>query len=168
MRYTFADRLPIFKNGHKADPQRIGEALQRIAENGILTPRAVVDAARKSTHPLHPHFDWDDKHAAELHRLNQARMIIAMIRIKEPRSKPTPAYISVGSKGSGRSYQEVKKVFSSSALTVIAIRDIERQIESLMKRLEDLKALKDIAKQLRPIREEIAKRRVEQENHTSA
>lgn len=49
---------------------------------GRLTPRAVVDAARDENHPLHGEFEWDDTVAAEAYRLDQARQLIADVRVE--------------------------------------------------------------------------------------
>ena len=48
---------------------------------GRLTPDAVVNAARDSENPLHPHFEWDDTKAAEAHRRNQARTLIKTVTL---------------------------------------------------------------------------------------
>lgn len=64
--------------------QKINDAavqeLKRIAaqSGGVLKPRAVVDAARADTSPLHSYFEWDDSKAAETHRIWQARQVISV------------------------------------------------------------------------------------------
>lgn len=73
IRYVFKEDEPIrIKAAAKANPQVIGEALSEVAKNegGRLTPGAVVSAARSQNHPLHPHFEWDDRVAAEAYRLD--------------------------------------------------------------------------------------------------
>jgi hypothetical protein len=58
---------------------------------GRLTPRNVVDAARKPDHPLHRRFEWNDGVAAEKYRLVQARQLIRTVRCSfvSPTSGPT-------------------------------------------------------------------------------
>lgn len=56
------------------------EAL-RIRNNGHLTPRAVVAAARPKRSPLHPAFEWDDQKAAESFREDQARYVLRQITV---------------------------------------------------------------------------------------
>lgn len=51
-------------------------------EKGNLDPKAVVEAARDPNHPLHEDFEWDNDHAAEQHRLQQARNLIRAIPIE--------------------------------------------------------------------------------------
>jgi len=58
----------------------ISRELEKIAVKnlGTITPTIVVDEAKNSAHPLHGHFEWNDKVAGHRFRLNQARsMIIA-------------------------------------------------------------------------------------------
>jgi hypothetical protein len=45
---------------------------------GRLTPSMVVNAARPKKHPLHPAFIWDDAAAAEEHRIDTARRLMAI------------------------------------------------------------------------------------------
>ncbi len=89
--YTFRDEPVAILNAKKADPQKIGRALAKIAEAnaGRLTPGAVVEAARSPNSALHRHFEWDDRKAAEAYRRDQAREIIAVIRVEQDGEKPT-------------------------------------------------------------------------------
>lgn len=66
-----------------ADAQPVGEELERLQRrNGErLTARIVVDAARSEESPLHAAFEWDDVRAAERYREDQARHVLACIRI---------------------------------------------------------------------------------------
>ena len=49
--------------------------------HGELTPQVVVDEARDETHPLHPHFEWDDVVAGEAYRRVQAAELIRSVKI---------------------------------------------------------------------------------------
>ena len=62
----------------------IAENLETIREgnDGKLRPVDVVDAARPATAPLHPLFTWDNKKAAEEHRLWQARQLIREVEVE--------------------------------------------------------------------------------------
>lgn len=61
--------------------QEIGEHLEALIEqsDGQLTPAIVVEDARAASSILHPNFEWDDRVAAEQHRLSTAREIIRSI-----------------------------------------------------------------------------------------
>lgn len=56
------------------------QSLREIEDrNGVLTPEAVVKAAKPKDHPLHDRFEWDDRRAGQKHRLHQARQMIRVI-----------------------------------------------------------------------------------------
>ena len=48
---------------------------------GRVTAEQLVQAARSARHPLHDDFVWDDKVAGHRYRLDQARKIIASVRM---------------------------------------------------------------------------------------
>jgi len=74
--YTWTPRAHV---GVPADVA--GRELSRMARKGEITARAVLNAARPEESPLHPAFEWDDAVAAELHREDQARLMLRSIRI---------------------------------------------------------------------------------------
>lgn len=49
--------------------------------HGELTPAIVVEEARAPDHPWHDEFEWNDEAAGERFRLNQARRLIARVRV---------------------------------------------------------------------------------------
>jgi hypothetical protein len=59
------------------------EAIGAIAQanDGVVTPYAVVEAAKNPKHILHECFDWDDTSAAYKYRLDTARHLIASIEV---------------------------------------------------------------------------------------
>jgi tRNA A37 N6-isopentenylltransferase MiaA len=78
----------------------IRNELTRLAaeHGGELQPKAVVDAARPDTSPLHNSFDWDDSEAAEKWRLQQARQLIRAVVIYEhvgKKSMPVRVFVSL-------------------------------------------------------------------------
>lgn len=61
----------------------VANQLQNIYDrNGTISPQIVVDEARDETHPLHPHFVWDDSVAGELYRCSQAAQMIRRVTIR--------------------------------------------------------------------------------------
>jgi len=62
----------------KSKSNPIAAELLRIAKEngGVLQAKAVVDAARRQSSPLHSKFEWDDSLAAEQYRIEQARHLI--------------------------------------------------------------------------------------------
>lgn len=67
---------------HKVSAQDVGEVCEMLEKKeGGLTPKALLDASRDVNAPLHKEFTWDDTEAAEKWRLEQARLLIAHVRI---------------------------------------------------------------------------------------
>lgn len=83
------------------DAQKAGEALASLeqASNGPLEPGMVVAAARDAASVLHPHFEWDDAKAADVHRTAQARELIRSLTVDISRSNlvetPVRAFVNV-------------------------------------------------------------------------
>src|SRR5580765_2008829 len=128
LRYTF--REPgIFHNNKEADPDAIGQELTRIkdANKGRLTPQSVVEEARKRSNPLHRHFEWNDKTAAEAYRLDQARTLIRIVQVEDTDNgdKPRRAFVSVND--DGVSYRGVTEVLSSQSLQLAVLVSAERE-----------------------------------------
>lgn len=77
------------------------------AGGGILRPKAVVDAAREKSSPLHRYFEWDNTRAAEAYRIWQARQLIVVVTMEFTKRRDeivtVQQYVSLGSdrKGSG-------------------------------------------------------------------
>src|SRR5476651_2627558 len=72
------------------EAQAAGEELERLraARNGNLIAAHVVEAAKRKTSVLHGVFEWDDKKAAHMHRLDQASGLIRHMVV-----------VSIGAKG---------------------------------------------------------------------
>lgn len=169
IKYIFNDDRPLtFKNAKKANPQTIGDALTKIANEagGRLLPKSVVLAARESKHPLHKHFEWDDTVAAEHYRHDQARTLITCIKIVDDKQdrEPARAFLSISDK-SGVSYRPLQVVMGSTELQLAVLQRAERDLEAFEKRYRDLG---DICDLVREAREKAVERRTSLESRTAA
>lgn len=67
--------------------QRYGERIAALEEeNGGVIPEILVDDAKKEQSPLHDWFEWDDKHAANRYRIEQAEYLLRhiVVTVKTP------------------------------------------------------------------------------------
>jgi hypothetical protein len=148
MRYVFRNEPLTIKAAKKANPQVIGEALAKIAEQqgGRLTPEAVVEAARSPRHPLHKHFEWDDQAAAAAFRLDQARGIIRIVRVEDDDAPEgcVRAFLSVADKGTA--YRGVQEVRTSVSLQTLVLRQAERDLEAFERRYRELTEICDLVR----------------------
>lgn len=127
--------------------------------NGRLTPKDVVDAARPPSSPLHPFFEWDDETAAESWRIETARELIRSVRveivtedvtlrayeyIRDPFMKGNEAgYVSIGKVKTSREltrevieaeFARVIEILNRTK-TVVQSLGMEKSIESLISRI---------------------------------
>lgn len=116
----------------KAVQDKLAEIYQR---DGALSPAAVVDEAKDRKSPLHEHFDWDNKAAAEAHRLNQARQLIrvAVRVIPTLSNSPLREYVSISS---------LRRTGTGSYIsTVDVVADEDRRAQALADALKTLQQL---------------------------
>lgn len=132
------------KSSIPIDPQAAGERLEalRVHNNGILTPRAVVDDARPEGAVLHDAFEWDDSVAAEKFREDQARYVLRSItvvmQVSEPEApKPMRAFVSVT--------QEDQRSYTSVS---VALSDADLRQQVLAQAMRDLLAWREKYKEL--------------------
>jgi hypothetical protein len=140
----------------RADPQQIGEALERIRldNGGELHPRGVVEGARSPTSPLHRHFEWNDRKAAEAHRVDQARALIRSIRVIDEKDQPRPAFLSIRA-DDGIGYRSYSDVISSVDLRQRLLEQAERDLNAWTLRYNELK---EIVSLIEPARRELRRR----------
>ncbi len=161
IRYVFREPPAGIPNIDGADPQTIGEALDKIADDndGELKPQVIVDTAQPADHPLNPHFEWDDGIAANAHRLDQARRLVRVIRVvddSEEDPEPRRAYLSIRSPKEGRRYVPHREIINSSRLQLLVLEEAMRDLESWERRYAEIV---DICREVRVLRERLRDRR---------
>lgn len=65
--------------------------------HGRILPKLVVEAAKNPRSPLHKEFEWDDRKAAAIQRIDRARELIREVRLMvvyDDRKIATPFYVS--------------------------------------------------------------------------
>lgn len=78
--------------------KKIIAELRRIARanDGVLAPENVVNAARSVRSPLHKLFDWDDTAAAEKWRIHQARQVLRVtVEFVGSEKSPVRVFVSL-------------------------------------------------------------------------
>jgi hypothetical protein len=142
IKYVFREDEPLcIKAAGKADAQTIGESLAEIAAKGgdKLKPEAVVFEARRKSHPLHRHFEWDDEVAAESYRVDQARNLIRIVRVidEDAHEGTSRAFVSISTK-TGTAYHTIEKVKSSADLQLAVMQQADRDLEAFQRRYREL------------------------------
>jgi folylpolyglutamate synthase/dihydropteroate synthase len=162
IRYVFREDLQFLpiKNAKGAKAQVLGEALAKIAADnaGRLKPKNVVEAARDPKHVMHRHFEWDDRKAADAHRLDQARAIIRVVEEVKPSAPSGSIRSFVSVNDHGRSYRTIGDVERSSELQMQVLAQAEKDLDAFQKRYRGLSdVLEHVAEARRKVKDRIAK-----------
>jgi hypothetical protein len=140
VKYVFRDEIVPIRNAKNANPQKIGEAIQAVANKngGRLIPESVEEAARPKNHPLHPFFEWDDSIAARAYRVDQARHLIRLVRVEDDTAEEHPhAFISLND-GGGICYRSLGDVQRSANLQLAVMKAARRDLEAFQRRYRSL------------------------------
>jgi hypothetical protein len=79
------------KTPPRARVRSIGRAIEDA--EGRLTADLVIKAAKNPRHPLHDVFEWDDSKAGHAWRIEQARSLIARVRLQVSETEIRIAYV---------------------------------------------------------------------------
>jgi len=98
------------------DAQVALDAITAIKEKsgGLVSPDALVEAAKEKTHPLHKLFTWDDTEASAKFRLSEAGSLLRSIEITylELPEQPRRAFEILSRKRTGSS--EVRTLYGTA------------------------------------------------------
>lgn len=125
----------------------VAKALENVRKRrGAITPEVVVEAARRSTSPLHRVFEWDDSVAAHEYRLAQARNLIAAVYVRDegPEGPREVRAYAVVSMGGARRYEDMETVLSSDELRLQVLARAFRELEQWERRYRDLTELAEV------------------------
>lgn len=132
----------------RVDAQIAGAEMERlrVLHNGRLERNLVLEAARNPLNPLHPEFEWDDRKAAEAHRMDRAGYLIRSIEVvvTEPvEAKPVRAFVSV-TRDDDRSYTSVSHALADPALRQQVLMAALRELEAWRERYAELVELAQV------------------------
>lgn len=137
-----------FLSFYKIDPNVAGAALSDLeSSEGQLTAQGVVEAARPTTSPLHPAFEWDDAKAAESYRLVQARSMIKSIEIvvqsSQDTATPKTVYFNVPQSGETEGGYKSREVLASNVEEwELALNAAKVQLAGCLKSLRAIEELR--------------------------
>lgn len=153
------DAIIAFPDAKNADPQVIGESLEKIRRErgGELRPHDVVEAARDPSHALHRHFEWNDSKAASAYRLDQARSLVRIVRVIDDTVERghTRAFVSVTA-DHRTTYRSMDDVKASVDLRDAVLKSLDGELAAIQRRYREFR---DICEQIEPIRQEVGRRR---------
>lgn len=124
------------------DPQAAGERLEEIRERGggTLEPKAVVEDARLPASPLHGHFEWDDRIAAQQRREDQARYLIRNLVVRIGEDKSIRAFVNVRV-AEGSAYTAIQVAMGNEEMRRQVLQRAFRELEAWRERYKDYEEL---------------------------
>jgi hypothetical protein len=136
---------------YKVGAQVVGERLEELAQNGPVTPHAVVEDATPEDSPLHPLFEWDNEEAANNYRVIQARQVIRSVAVvyATPKEKETKirAFVSV-SPDAGRSYMSSARVMSDQELRKQVFDGIVKELHRLKEKMRQFQEFSGVINEI--------------------
>lgn len=137
----------------------------RAQHGGVLRPEDVVEFARDERTALHGEFEWDDKEAAQEHRLWQARKVIRLVLtvVESPAGNQTvPMYVSLVTDRSrpGGGYRPLVDVMSSEDMREELLRQALRELKTVRKKYEQVRELRPIFRAIEKVEEKTQKQTV--------
>lgn len=126
--------------------------LQSIYEkHGVLTAALIVDEATKQSHPLHNRFEWDNKVAGDLYRLNQATELIQSVKVRyrKPNSEEEGRvrfYHAIRTE-KGHVFHSVDDIKQNPFLTKLLMAEAERAWRDLYARYSHLGEFLELVKE---------------------
>lgn len=148
--------------GKLTTPEKLATELKRFNGPDGFKPHQIVDAARNKSSFFHQFFEWDDTKAADAYRVQQARALIASVRIivsdDDPDAMPRArAFYSV-SQHRVRGYHDVEAIRGSSDLQRRLLDQVDRELQQIVDRHLAVRSIAPIiAEARRKLAEERAK-----------
>jgi hypothetical protein len=149
IRYVFnEEKVLAIKNLEKADPQKLGEAIVKIAKrnNGKAEPDQLWrDAKGNPKHPAYHLYEWDVEKAAEAHWTETSRRIIRSIVPLDDDGEQmnVPAFVSIKA-DDGVGYRHYAEVMESASLQAAVLAQAERDLLAFQQRYRRFKQLFDL------------------------
>ena len=145
VRFKWARGYP----NRKVDPDKVGAELQAHCcdDDGEIQLERIVKRAKRKTSAMHPLFEWDDKAAAEAHRMQQARKLhgslVVVYRNPETDEEAEVRATTVVKRNSNTA-QWSNAVAKSPDLTQMRRGILLREIEALLDRYDQYAAYDDV------------------------
>ncbi len=122
-----------------------------------VTASDILQDARSSTTPYHDYFDWDDSSAAEKHRLDQARQLIASIveiKIIHEEEVPMRVFVNVVDEQGQRAYIQTDYAMVRPRLANQVISQALREVKTWSNKYKEYKELARIRNSIISTQEE--------------
>ena len=138
--------------GQKVRAEVVGREIEKlIKENeGVVIPETVVRKAKPKRSPLHKCFEWDDKKAAHLYRIEQAKGLLRSVTVviqesddEEGETIEVRAFPCIESEG-GNYYTTIASVMDSVEMSDQLESQILRELVYLRNKHKTYKKFREV------------------------
>lgn len=126
----------------RADAQLAGEMCMKLADEGRLTAKDLLDESRPVDAPLHDEFEWDDSLAAESWREHQARNIINSLLIVPEKSEPVRGFFKI--EQAERNYHSVTAILSRKDTAQRLFDSAMRELMAFQRKYQALEQFNEV------------------------
>ena len=132
---------------NESDADLVGQELSQIyeEEGRKLLPETIVARATDKTHAWHRFFTWDNKEAGRLHRLREARKLIASVtitRIEDPRGTSVRMFVNVTrNETEPQRYINTQHALENPETRAIVLNRVNQELASLRRKHSNLPEL---------------------------
>ena len=147
----------------KVPAQVVGDTLEKLAENGTVTSKALLDASRPEDAPTHKLFEWDDSVAAERYRLQQATTTINSIEVQIVNEKTgtataQAAFVNIVEKRPAKSgaFVPIDIALSNEAMRDTILGNALRELSAFRRKYSQLNELTAIFDEITKVEQQAA------------
>lgn len=126
----------------RTDAQTAGEMCMKLADEGRLTARELLDVNRPEDAPLHGEFEWDDGIAAESWRVHQARNIINSLLVVPEKSEPVRGFFKI--EQGERNYHSVTAILSRKDMAQRLFDNALRELMAFQRKYQSLEQFNEV------------------------
>ena len=140
---------------YKASAEDAGKVFAELESTVGLTPKAVVDASRDESAPLHSEFEWDDAVAGEKWREQQARVMICSltVTIDDGQEEPVRAFVQIAPRG--EAYENIVTVLDDDDKTAAMLSKAMGELRQFRRKYNTLQKLAGVFKEIDKLREAV-------------
>ena len=144
-KYRYGNRW----QGQKVKAVIVGKEIEKIIEenSGAIIPETIVRRAKPKKSPIHNCFEWDDKVAAHLYRVEQAshllRSVTVVTQAADDETIEVRAFPNIKSEG-GSYYTTIARVMDDVELSDQLESQILRELTYLRNKHKAQKTFRDV------------------------
>lgn len=133
------------------DATILGRQFEELAKFGPVTPEETLDAARPVDAPTHRFYEWNNKVAGELYRLDQTRYYLRSVEIvidttdtEEEQESVRAFHVVTVAETEKRGYLHIDTIRNESALLAQVVETARRELVSWERRYHQYDSIKPL------------------------